>query len=226
MGPFASFVAFDLETTGLDDQKDEIVEIAGVKFTIDQERDSVTGEPKNNGKYKQVTLDTFESFIKPNMHMPEETSKINGITDDMLVDAPSAEEVLPAFAKFCGLSTILIAHNASFDAKFLNTAMCKGDMLLPQNPILDSLQMSRKILPEAKVHKLGVLAKRFRRELTIKLDDEALHRALYDCEILRDVFLSLLRKQFMLEDLKMSNFMKAVEQVHGQPLQLKSMNFA
>jgi DNA polymerase III subunit epsilon len=216
MSLFARFVAFDLETTGLDASKDEIVEVAGVKFTLRL-------DSKNPKKIHSVTEDTFESFIKPNMHMPEETSSINGITDEMLEDAPPASEILPAFAKFCGLSSILVAHNASFDGRFLNKAMCDGSMLLPQNPIIDSLQMSRKILPEAKVHKLGVLAKRFRRELTIKLDDESLHRALYDCEVLRDVFVSLLRKQFVVEDLKMENFLQATEKACGSPAYLKPL---
>lgn len=216
MSLFARFVAFDLETTGLDASKDQIVEVAGVKFTLRQDK-------KNPKKIHAVNEGTFESFIKPTMHMPEETSAINGITDEMLEDAPPASEVLPEFARFCGLSSILVAHNASFDARFLNKAMCDGQMILPQNPILDSLQMSRKILPEAKVHKLGVLAKRFRRELTVALDDEALHRALYDCEILRDVFISLLRKQFMIEDLKMANFLQATERACGAPTYLKPL---
>ena len=213
MGPLASFVAFDLETAGLDYTKNEIVEIAGVKFTLEIDGKKIIAK----------NLGTFESFIKPNMHMPEETSRINGITDSMLEDAPSAVEILPEFTRFCGQSTILIAHNAIFDARFLKRALVEGQMVIPQNPIMDSLLMSRRILPEAKVHKLGVLAKRFRRELTIELDDEALHRALYDCEVLRDVFVSLVRKQFLPEDLEMGTFIPAVEKAIGSPMFLKTI---
>ena len=120
------FVAFDLETTGLVNTKDEIIEIGAVKFTVAVEGNKVV--PK--------LLSEFNMLVNPNMLIPEEASKVNHITDDMVRDAPPVGECLKKFTAFCGQGTILLAHNANFDASFLRVAYAKNPQLVPVNPHL------------------------------------------------------------------------------------------
>ncbi|MDR3334839.1 MAG: 3'-5' exonuclease [Treponema sp.] len=95
------FVAFDLETTGLDAKKDRIVEIGAVKFD------------------KQGLMARFSTLINPGIPMPEEAGRVNNITDEMLRDQPSLDEVFPDFIRFIK-NTVLVAHNAPFDCGFIN----------------------------------------------------------------------------------------------------------
>ncbi len=205
MAHYATYIAFDVETTGLDYKKEQIIEIAGAKFTVKIDGKKVTS----------VHIDAFESFVKPTMFIPKEATNINHITNEMVEDAPSIAEVMVDFKKFCGLSSILIAHNADFDAKFIYKAMNDNNIPLIKNPIYDSLRLARKIMPEAPSYKLGELAKRLRRQMNIELNSENLHRALYDCEILREVFVAILSKRLMPRDWDLSEFLKVMENVHG-----------
>ncbi|QQO08558.1 3'-5' exonuclease [Breznakiella homolactica] len=97
----ASFVAFDLETTGLDAKKDRIVEIGAVKFD------------------RRGPAARFSVLINPGIPMPADAERINGISDAMLKDKPSLEAVLPDFIRFIEGSA-LVAHNAPFDCGFVN----------------------------------------------------------------------------------------------------------
>ncbi|MGL1936376.1 MAG: 3'-5' exonuclease [Fibrobacterales bacterium] len=203
MIPFATFVAFDLETTGLDAARNKIIEVAGVKFTLEVKKDTIIAK----------TIGTYESLVKPTMHIPEEATQINGISNEDVEDAPGITGVLADFTKFCGISTILVAHNASFDARFLQSELAENNLPLIKNPIVDSLAISKKIMPESPSHKLGNLAKRLRRQMNITLDSENLHRALYDCEILREVFVAILRKRFKQTDLQMDTFFQSMEKI-------------
>ena len=106
------FVAFDLETTGLNNQKDEIIEIGAVKFTVETK----------NGKVVPKLLGELETFVKPNMMIPAEASAVNHIYDSDVQDAPAVGDAIKKFTEFCGQSSILLAHNANFDASFLRVA--------------------------------------------------------------------------------------------------------
>ena len=193
------FVAFDLETTGLVNTKDEIVEIGAVKFTIAVEK----------GKVVPKLISEFNMLVNPNMMMPEEASKVNHITDDMLKDAPPVGECLKKFTAFCGQGSILIAHNAPFDVGFLRVAYSKNPQYVPGNPAIDSLVVARTILPELENHKLGYMANLFmkRGEFTMKIDPAKMHRAVYDCEMLMEVFVALMRRRFKEKDWEMANIM-------------------
>jgi DNA polymerase III alpha subunit (gram-positive type) len=114
-----------------------------------------------------------------------------------------------------------VAHNAEFDARFLAAALKKTSLMSIKNPILDSLKVSRKIMPESPNHKLVTLAKRLRRQINVAFDETALHRALYDCEVLREVFVAILKKRLQPKDFELSNFLRAVEKVHGPSIALK-----
>ena len=134
--PFVTFVAFDLETTGLHPKKDEIIEVAGFKFTLE----------KINGRLSARNIDHYCSLTKPNMFIPKASTQIHHITDQMVENAPPLQKVIPEFFRFCGLSTVLVAHNAPFDTEFLARAIKKNGMVMPGNPICDSLKITKKIL--------------------------------------------------------------------------------
>ena len=212
MLPFVTFVAFDLETTGLYPDKDEIIEVAGVKFTLE----------KQNGKLISRKIGEYSSFVRPNMFIPKEATQINHITDAMVENAPPIKKVAADFLRFCGLSSVLVAHNAAFDTEFLAKAIKKNGMMVPQNPILDSIKITKKIMLEAPSHKLGELAKRLGNQIQLQVSSDKLHRALYDCEVLREVFCACLRKRFQEKDLTMDIAVKNVEKVHGAALKLAS----
>ncbi len=214
MLPFVTMVAFDVETTGLDPEKEEIIEVAGVKFTFE----------KKDGKLVTRQISEYSSLVKPGKHIPEEATRINKITNQMVENAPDIKPVLIQFIRFCGLSSILVAHNAAFDAAFLGKAIRKSGLVMPQNPVIDSLKLLRKIMPEYASHRLGEIARKLGDQITVKVDPGELHRASYDCEILKEVLCTCLRKRYQESDLAMDIAVKSLEKVHGQSLSF--VNFA
>lgn len=206
---FAKFVAFDLETTGLSSQKDEIIEIGAVKFTVKVENDQVVTH-----KIKE-----FQTFVKPNMMIPAEATRINHITDQMVENAPAIDGCLRQFTAFCGQDTILVAHNADFDAGFLRVAYDKNPQFLPGNPIIDNLRLSRSILPELRNHKLGDMAALFKKEqlISMKVDSADMHRAVYDCEMLMEVFVALLRRRIKVKDWEMASMLPILAKLGCTP---------
>ncbi len=147
-------IALDLETSGLSPLVDEIIEIAAIK---------VVGNK----------IETFESLVKPKNPIPEFTTKIHGITDDMVKDSPSIEEVLPKFLEFSG-NTPLVAHNAKFDIGFIVFAMHQQKIELHKAKVFCSCKLSRKYVKGSENHKLSSLCKHF--EIPLKNH----HRALDD----------------------------------------------
>ena len=208
MLPFVTLIAFDLETTGLDPEKEEIIEVAGIKFTFE----------KKDGRLVTREIGQFASLVKPGKLIPEEATRINKITNQMVEDAPEPKQVLAGFLKFCGLSSVLVAHNAAFDAAFLSKAIRKHGLAMPGNPVIDSLKFVRKIMPEYASHKLGEVARKLGSQTGLILSRSDLHRAAYDCEVLKEVLCACLRKRYQDRDLAMDQALKAFESVHGQPL--------
>lgn len=206
--PLQTFIAFDVETTGIERDSNQIIEVAGVKFTV---------EINSRKKAIPVTIDTFGELVKPTMRIPEDATAVNHITNEMVENARPITEVLPEFFKFCGLASVLIAHNAPFDNDFFRHAIRDNNLSPIGNPVLDSLKLSRNIMREAASHKLGELAKRLRREVG-ELSSENLHRALYDCEILMKVFVAILNKRLEPEEWEMAEFLKKVAPYHNEPL--------
>jgi DNA polymerase III epsilon subunit family exonuclease len=199
-------VAFDIETTGLEADKEDIIEIAGNKFTFE----------RKDGKLVTRDLASFSSLAKPTKLIPDDAIRIHGITNDMVETAPDLKGVLQNFVKFCGLSPILVAHNASFDAAFIARAVRKHGLIMPQNPIVDSLKVVRKILPEYASHRLGEVARKLGEQTGINLSKGDLHRAAYDCMVLREVLCACLRKRYQDKDLAMDQAVRSLESVHGQ----------
>ncbi|MFD1018221.1 PolC-type DNA polymerase III [Thalassobacillus hwangdonensis] len=166
-----TYIVFDVETTGLSAVYDKIIELAAVKL-----RD---GE----------IVDRFEAFANPHHPLSQTTIELTGITDDMVKDAPEIEEVLKDFHQWMG-DDILVAHNASFDMGFLNTGLKRIGLGKCENPVIDTLELARFLVPELKNHRLNTLCKFFDVELTQH------HRAIYDAEATGYLLCKLLKKAF------------------------------
>lgn len=153
----ATYVVFDVETTGLSAVYDTIIELAAVKM------------------HKGNVEETFEEFIDPGHPLSKTTIELTGITDEMVRGSKSELEVIQAFQKFCE-GCILVAHNASFDMGFINMTYKKHGLSEAKNPVIDTLELARYLYPEFKRFGLGVLTKKFGVSLTQH------HRAIYDAE--------------------------------------------
>ncbi len=164
----ATYVVFDVETTGLSAVYNTIIELAAVKI--------------HNGEI----IDRFESFANPHHRLSATTINLTGITDDMVQDAPEIDIVLRKFAEWTG-DSILVAHNASFDVGFINVGYQKAGMAKSTNPVIDTLELGRFLYPELKNHRLNTLAKKFDIELTQH------HRAIYDAEATGYLVLKMLK---------------------------------
>ena len=125
----ATYVVFDVETTGLSNQYDQIIELAAVKVK--------DGE----------IIDKFERFSNPHEKLSETIINLTHITDDMLVDAPEIEEVLTEFKEWVG-DAIFVAHNASFDMGFIDTGYERLGFGPSTNGVIDTLELSRTINTE------------------------------------------------------------------------------
>ena len=214
MLPFVTFVAFDVETTGLDPGREDILELAGIRFTLE----------RRNGRLAARELSRYQSLVKPTKLIPAEATRIHSITNAMVEDAPALKAVLPAFFRFCGLSSVLVAHNAPFDSSFLGKAIRKHAVVMPQNPIVDSLKFFRKILPEYSSHKLGELARRLGEQTGMAVNRGDLHRAAYDCQVLMEVLCACLGKRYQDKDLAMDQAVKSLESVHGPALRFSQFS--
>lgn len=160
-----TFICFDIETTGLSASRDKITEIGAVKV--------VNGE----------ITDTFSTFANPEMPIPQKITQLTGITDDMVKDAPSQSDAVSAFLEFAG-DNVLVAHNAPFDTSFIRNA--SENMGREYNyTSIDTVAISRAILPDIKNCKLDTVAK------YLRLGDFNHHRATDDAEILAKIFISL-----------------------------------
>ncbi|WYV94654.1 PolC-type DNA polymerase III [Staphylococcus aureus] len=165
----ATYVVFDVETTGLSNQYDKIIELAAVKV--------------HNGEI----VDKFESFSNPHERLSETIINLTHITDDMLVDAPEIEEVLTEFKEWVG-DAIFVAHNASFDMGFIDTGYERLEFGPSTNGVIDTLELSRTINTEYGKHGLNFLAKKYGVELTQH------HRAIYDTEATAYIFIKMVQQ--------------------------------
>ncbi|MFR9181421.1 MAG: PolC-type DNA polymerase III [Dorea sp.] len=157
-----TYVVFDLETTGFSPIKDKIIEIGAVKV--------------ENG----VITDKFSTFVNPKVPIPFEITNLTGITDDMVMEAPDIETILPQFLEFVG-DAVLVAHNASFDVSFIEQN-CRYQDITPDFTSVDTVAMARILLPTLSKFKLNVVAN----ALHISLENH--HRAVDDAEATAEIF--------------------------------------
>ena len=152
----ATFVVFDIETTGLRNNYDDIIEIGAVKI-------------KNN-----ITIDEFSSFVKPNKEINSVIENITNIHNSDVERAPAVKEVLEKFIKFVD-GAILVAHNATFDRDFIIHKIKKLKMAVPSFPCIDTMQLAR-ILYGGKLKQFSL--EKVARHLKVTIETQ--HRALSD----------------------------------------------
>ncbi|MEG2429457.1 MAG: exonuclease domain-containing protein, partial [Oscillospiraceae bacterium] len=174
-------IVFDTETTGLDEKSERMTEIGAVCI--------------ENGEI----ISEFDTFVNPQKPISDLITKLTGITDDMVKDAPNEKEALELFFDYCGNldSTPLVAHNAPFDMKFVNSA-CKRCNINKKITSLDTVVLSRKLLPNIKNHKLDTVAEHF------KLGDFNHHRACDDARMLGMIYLEM--KKLLENDYNIQTF--------------------
>lgn len=148
-------IVLDTETTGLDYTREKIIEFAAVRL--------------ENGK---VTAE-FQTLINPNQHIRKSSMAIHGISQEMVQDAPSEEEIMPQILEFIGDYPI-VAHNAIFDYSFLNESSMRLYGKELTNPRVDTQQMFKEVYPDLEAHGLEALARKFGIEFTNH------HRAMAD----------------------------------------------
>jgi len=164
------FTVFDLETSGLYPERDEILEIAAIKLKGGEE------------------IGRFEKLIKPLKPVPLEAEKIHGLNEIfLLVNGEHSFAVLNGFLQFAG-DSIIVGHNIKeFDWLFILEYCRKNSLALPQNKMIDTLELSRKLLALPSYTLINV-AKHF------GLEHINAHRAMPDVEFNAKVFLKLMEK--------------------------------
>ncbi|MDD2920062.1 exonuclease domain-containing protein [Rhodoferax sp.] len=164
-----SFTVFDTETTGLNPSEgDQIIQIGAARIV--------------NGKL--LRQESFEQLVNPGRLIPAATVPIHGITQDMVKSKPPITQVLPAFYSYAQ-DTVLVAHNAAFDMKFLQLQE-RNTGLVFNHPVLDTLLLSAVVHPNQESHRLEAIAERF--NITVL----GRHTALGDAMVTAEVWLRLL----------------------------------
>ena len=138
----AVFVAFDTETTGLDPAVGRIVEIGAVKFD------------------QRGPIARFNMLMNPEIPMPEDAGKVNGITDAMLKDKPLIADVFPDFFAFIG-NAVLVAHNAPFDVNYVNAELKRAEKPLLTHKVVDTRIFAKEVFPGLSSYALQDLAVQF-----------------------------------------------------------------
>ena len=168
-GDYRSYIAIDVETTGLNGGTDRIVELAAVKF--------------QDGK----AIETFNTLINPGKPIPADATAVNHITDEMVKDAPTISQVLPSFEAFLDCS-VITAHNLEFDLKFLYYSGCK--ILEQKHKYIDTLAQSRKKIKKDEIfgYALSDVCGYYR------IQQAGSHRALADAMACGEVFRNLVEE--------------------------------
>ena len=163
-----TYVVFDLETTGLSREKDRITEIGAVKVM--------------GGKI----VDRFSTFVNPEMPISAEITKLTGIDDAMVADAPVIGEILPQFLDFVS-DAVLVAHNAAFDTGFIRKNGERLGLKPLENTVVDTVELAKSLLPQLSKFKLDVVCD------ALGVDLRGHHRAVNDAEATAEVFLKFLQ---------------------------------
>jgi DNA polymerase-3 subunit epsilon len=186
------FVCLDCETTGLELDKDRIIEIALVKFTFEQ------------------TLDSYETLIDPQMPIPEVSIAIHHITDQMVKGKPKITEILPKIFEFVA-GHIIVGHGITNDIAFICAAAKQHSVpcKLASHPYLDTLRMAR-LYGESPINSLERLRQHF------NIAEEGAHRAMNDVIVNIEVFKYLARRYKTTEQIV--NRLKSPIQLKTMPL--------
>ena len=178
-------IVFDTETTGFDPENgDKLVEIGAVEL--------INHIP---------TGVTYHQYINPQREVPEDAFKVHGLSYDYLKQFPTFDKIVDEWLDFVG-DGILVAHNASFDIKFVNYEQkLLGKTQFTWDRVVDTLEIAKTLFPGARVN-LDALCKRYNVDNT----DRTLHGSLLDAQLLAQVYLELLggREPSLLLDKKKS----------------------
>lgn len=158
----ATYVVFDVETTGTSSEKGGITELGAVK---------VAGG---------VIAEEFSTLVNPEIAINPFVVRLTGITNSMVADAPLIGEVMPRFEEFVE-GAVVVGHNVQFDCSFV--AAARGEPL--PNPVLDTLKLARTLVPGLRRYRLGSLAGHF------GVRQVPNHRALSDAAATAEIFLKL-----------------------------------
>lgn len=160
---------FDLETTGLSRDRDRIIEIGAIKVT------------------DGIITDEIDCLVNPGIPVPYYATKVNGITSKMLEDK---ESDIHGVKKFISLATdsIVIAHNISFDAGFINSYLSRMNMPDLNNRLVDTVRFARKAFPNRKKYSLGEIA------LDLGIEVKQAHRAKDDARVCYELFVKCLEQ--------------------------------
>lgn len=156
------YCVLDLETTGISFITEKITEVGIIKI--------------RNGEI----VDTFETFVNPEKHIPEQVQEITHITDDMVKDSETIDKILPKIIEFIG-DSVVVTHNTDFDVSYLKYNYEKYGYKF-ENTYLDTLRLAKAMFPEYKRYKLGLIADH------LGITVEVAHRALDDVKTLVAVF--------------------------------------
>ncbi len=161
-----TFVVFDIETTGFSPVNNRIIEIGAVKV----EEGKIT--------------DRFSTFVNPDVPIPLEIERLTSINDEMVMDSPQIDVILPQFMEFCK-GAVLVAHNANFDMSFI---MENCDRLGIEHDFtyIDTVGIARILLPGQAKHTLDAVAK------TLGISLENHHRAVDDAEATAEIFVKFI----------------------------------
>jgi len=164
-----TFVVFDLETLGLNAHENEIIEIGAVKLMGTR------------------IIDRFSQLINPNKSIPYKIQKLTNITDSMVANEPTIDEVLPKFMEFVGDAT-MVAHNAMFDMGFIKRDVKKYLNIDYSPTVIDTLSLARVLYPDLKAYGL----KNLNKQLGLSLESH--HRAVDDSQATSNMFVIFLNK--------------------------------
>ncbi len=161
-----TYVVFDLETTGFSPINHKIIEIGAVKV----EQGTIT--------------ERFSSFVNPEVPIPFKIEELTGIRDDMVLNAPKIEEILPQFLSFCE-GSVMVAHNAGFDMSFISKNSERQGLDCAFT-IVDTVALARVLLPQLNRFKLDTVAK------ALKISLENHHRAVDDAACTAEIFVKFI----------------------------------
>lgn len=177
------YTVLDIETTGFSYARgDKIIEIGAVKIN-------------ENGDI----IEEFSSLINPNKFISQKIQQITGITNEMVKDSPIIDDVMPNFKTFIK-DTMVVAHNANFDCKFLNFYGKRCGLHIRDSRIIDTLKISRKLHSNLTKHKLSNLCNYF------DIPYESGHRALSDAIMTARIFAEMLKNELYAPEINKGDY--------------------
>lgn len=165
----ATYVVFDLETTGLSSMDDRIIEFGAVKVI------------------EGMTVERMQMFVNPKQTLTSFITEKTNITQAMVDQALTEDLLIGQWMSFIG-DSVLVAHNAGFDVGFLNQCLLRNGYEPLKNSVIDTLDFGRALINDRRSYRLGALSKHYK----INYDDTVAHRADYDAEVLVGVFQKML----------------------------------